>query len=39
MSHFSLIAQIIVLNIDIDAAGYLGPPVVTKYELKGLEVA
>jgi hypothetical protein len=39
MLHFSLIAQITVLNIDADVVGHLGPLVVVGYELEGLEAA
>jgi hypothetical protein len=35
--HFSLIAQVTVVNIDADVAGHLGPPVVAGYKLEGLE--
>jgi hypothetical protein len=37
--HLHLVAQIAGLDIDADIAGHLEPPVVTGYELKGLEVA
>jgi hypothetical protein len=37
--HFSLIAQVTVLNVDADVAGHLGPPVVAGYKLEGLEAA
>jgi hypothetical protein len=37
--HFSLIAQVTVLNIDTDVSGHLGPPVIAGYELEGLEAA
>jgi hypothetical protein len=37
--HLRLIAQIAALDIDANVAGHLGPPVITGYELEGLEVA
>jgi hypothetical protein len=39
MLHLCPVAQITGLDIDADVAGHPGPPVVTGYELKGLEVA
>jgi hypothetical protein len=39
MLHLCPVAQITGLDIDADVAGHLGPPVVTGYELEGLEVA
>jgi hypothetical protein len=39
MSPYSLVAQITVFNIDADVAGHLGPPVVARYKLEGLEAA
>jgi hypothetical protein len=37
--HLRPVAQITGTDICVDVAGHLGPPVVTGYELKGLEVA
>jgi hypothetical protein len=37
--HLRLVAQITGLDIGANVAGHLGPPVVTGYELEGLEVA
>jgi hypothetical protein len=37
--HFCPVAHITGVDIDVDVAGHLGPPVVTGYELEGLEVA
>jgi hypothetical protein len=37
--YLSLVAQVAVLHIDANVAGHLGPPVITGYELEGLEVA
>jgi hypothetical protein len=37
--HLHLIAQITGLDIGADVAGHLGPPVVTGYELEGLEAS
>jgi hypothetical protein len=37
--YFSLVAQVIVLHVDADVTGHLGPPVVVGDELKGLGVA
>jgi hypothetical protein len=39
MLHFSLVTQVTVLHINANVTGHLGPPVVTGYELEGLEVA
>jgi hypothetical protein len=39
MLHFSLIAQVTVLQVDANVVGHLGPPVVAGYELEGLEAA
>jgi hypothetical protein len=37
--HLHLVAQITGVDIDTDVVGHLGPPVVTGYELEGLEAA
>jgi hypothetical protein len=37
--HLCLVAQITGLDICANVAGHLGPPVVTGYELEGLEAA
>jgi hypothetical protein len=37
--HLRLVPQITGLDIDADVAGHLGPPLVTGYELEGLEAA
>jgi hypothetical protein len=37
--HFHLVAQITGLDAGANVVGHLGPPVVTGYELEGLEVA
>jgi hypothetical protein len=37
--HFHLVAQITGPDVGADVAGHLGPPVVTGYELEGLEAA
>jgi hypothetical protein len=37
--YFSPVAQIVVLNVDADVTGHLGPPVVAGYKLEGLEAA
>jgi hypothetical protein len=37
--HLRPLAQITGVDICADVAGHLGPPVVTGYELEGLEVA
>jgi hypothetical protein len=37
--HFHPVAQITGLDIDADVMGHLGPPVITGYELEGLEAA
>jgi hypothetical protein len=39
MLYFSPVAQVTVLHIDADVVGHLGPPVISGYKLKGLEVA
>jgi hypothetical protein len=39
MLYFSLVTQVAVLHVGADVVGYLGPPVVARYELEGLEVA
>jgi hypothetical protein len=39
MLHLRPVAQITSIDIYADVAGHLGPPVVTGYELEGLEVA
>jgi hypothetical protein len=39
MLHFSLIAQVTVLNVDANVARHLGPPVIASFELEGLEAA
>jgi hypothetical protein len=39
MLYFSPVTQITGIDIYADVAGHLGPPIVTGYELKGLEAA
>jgi hypothetical protein len=39
MLYFSPVTQVAVLHIGANVAGHLGPPVVARYELEGLEVA
>jgi hypothetical protein len=37
MLYFSLVAQIIGLDIDANVSGHLGPPIIAGYKLKGLK--
>jgi hypothetical protein len=39
MLYFSPVAQITVLNIDVDVTGHLWPPIIVGYQLEGLKAA